>query len=255
MKLSILIPVYNEERTLGKVLEKVLALPLESLEVIVVNDGSSDGTAEVLSDWSQREERVIAIHQPSNQGKTAAIRRAMERATGDIIIIQDADLEYDPVEIPDVIAPIQQQVADVVYGSRFLVKRAARVLYFYHYLANKGLTLLSNLLTNRNMSDIETCYKAFRADIIKPLQLTSQGFGMEIEITAMICKTQCRTYEVPISYYGRTYQEGKKVGFKDGLAALWYILYFNLVFPWTTQGKSYVETVNRTLREKQWLHE
>jgi hypothetical protein len=140
-------------------------------------------------------------------------------------------------------------VADVVYGSRFLVKKASRVLYFYHYLANKFLTLLSNLLTNRNMSDIETCYKAFRREVIQPLNLTSRGFGMEVEITAMICKTKARTYEVPISYYGRTYDEGKKIGLKDGIAAIWYILYYNLIAPLTAPGQSYIRTVNAFLTE------
>jgi len=139
-------------------------------------------------------------------------------------------------------------VADVVYGSRFLVKRASRVLYFYHYVANKCLTLLSNLLTNRNMSDIETCYKAFRREVIAPMNLTSRGFGMEVEITAMICKTIARTYEVPISYYGRTYDEGKKIGLKDGIAAIWYILYYNLAAPWSSDGQRYIATVNDALK-------
>lgn len=249
MKLSVLIPVYNEAKTVGIVLDKVLALAPIDLEIIVVDDGSTDGTKDVLTTWSQRHDRIHILHQESNQGKTAAIARAIAHATGDILIIQDADLEYDPSEIPDVIAPIQQGVAEVVYGSRFMVKRAARVLYFYHYVANKALTLLSNFLTNRNMSDIETCYKAFRAEIIKPLELTSQGFGMEVEITAMICKTKCRTYEVPISYYGRTYDEGKKIGLMDGVMALGYILYYNLIHPRTAEGRRYIAEVNQKLKD------
>jgi hypothetical protein len=156
-------------------------------------------------------------------------------------------LEYDPLEIPDVIGPILDGHADVVYGSRFLVKRASRVLYYYHYLANKFLTCLSNILTNRNMSDIETCYKAFRREVIVPMQLCSRGFGMEVEITAMVCKTRARTYEVPISYYGRTYEEGKKIGTWDGVAAIWYILYFNLVHPLTSSGRKYIQAVNNSL--------
>jgi glycosyltransferase involved in cell wall biosynthesis len=182
-------------------------------------------------------------------GKTAAIARAIAAATGDILIVQDADLEYDPSEIPAVIEPILQGQADVVYGSRFMVRRAARVLYFYHYIANRLLTFLSNLLTNRNMSDIETCYKAFRAGVIKPMRLTSKGFGMEVEITAMICKTKARTYEVPISYYGRTYEEGKKIGLRDGVKALYYIGYYNLVHPWLPAGRAYIREANRFLED------
>ncbi len=247
LKVSILIPAYNEERSIGDVLEKLERLPFEQREFIVVDDGSTDRTAEIVAQWAVSHPSVRLLQQSRNQGKTAAIARAIEASTGDILIVQDADLEYDPAEIPDVVAPIQSGVADVVYGSRFLVKRAARVLYFYHYLANKGLTFLSNVLTNRNMSDIETCYKAFRAEVIRPLRLTSTGFGMEIEITAMICKTKCRTYEVPISYYGRTYEEGKKIGMKDGFAALWYIFYYNLIYPSTRAAREYVATVNRFL--------
>ncbi|MFN7733353.1 MAG: hypothetical protein ACK5OB_15760, partial [Pirellula sp.] len=149
-----------------------------------------------------------------------------------------------------VIAPIVDDVADVVYGSRFLVKKASRVLYFYHYLANKFLTFLSNMLTNRNMSDIETCYKAFRREVLAPLTLTSRGFGMEVEITAMVCKTRARTYEVPISYYGRTYDEGKKIGMRDGVAAIWYILYYNLITPLTGAGQSYIAQVNTALKRR-----
>jgi hypothetical protein len=149
-----------------------------------------------------------------------------------------------------VIAPIISGEADVVYGSRFLVRRATRVLYFYHYLANKSLTFLSNLLTNRNMSDIETCYKAFRAGVIKPLQLSSRGFGMEVEITALVCKTQARTYEVPISYYGRSYSEGKKIGLTDGIMALYYIMYYNLIQPLLPSGRRYVRDVNAFLSER-----
>lgn len=247
--ISILIPVYNEHATIGVVLAKLLALPLNLSEIVVVDDGSTDGTDLVVQRFAAEEERVHYLKQPKNQGKTAAIRVALAVAQGDILLIQDADLEYDPADIPDLVAPILDAKADVVYGSRFLVKRAARVLYFYHYLANKSLTFLSNLLTNRNMSDIETCYKAFRAEVIKPLELTSHGFGLEVEITAMICRTAARTFEVPISYYGRTYDEGKKIGLADGIAALWYIFYYNLVAPYSRRGKQYVRTVNAALRE------
>jgi glycosyltransferase involved in cell wall biosynthesis len=250
MKVSVLVPAYNEQGTIGRVLEKLSALPIADLEVIVVDDGSTDNTASVVAEFANQNANVRFFRQPENQGKTAAIARAIAEAKGEIMIVQDADLEYDPNEILDVISPIQEDVADVVYGSRFLVKRASRVLYFYHYVANKFLTLLSNILTNRNMSDIETCYKAFRREVIAPLELTSHGFGMEVEITAMVCKTRARTYEVPISYYGRTYDEGKKIGFVDGVAAIWYILFYNLIAPLTQSGQRYIRTVNESLRAR-----
>jgi glycosyltransferase involved in cell wall biosynthesis len=219
-------------------------------EVVVVDDGSLDKTAEIVRTWAAAEPKIQFCQLSKNQGKTAAIKKALELATGDVVIIQDADLEYDPAEIPDVIGPILSGVADVVYGSRFLVRKAARVLYFSHYLANAGLTFLSNILTNRNMSDIETCYKAFRKEVIKPLSLTSSGFGMEVEITALVCKTHARTYEVPISYYGRTYEEGKKIGLLDGVSALWYIGYYNIIKPLLPSGKRYVRAVNDALAKR-----
>ncbi|HEY1321317.1 MAG TPA: glycosyltransferase family 2 protein [Streptosporangiaceae bacterium] len=246
-QLSVLVPVFNEEKTVEAVVRRVLALGDCLKEIVVVDDGSRDGTARVVEAVARREPLVRFFRLDCNQGKTAAIRHALAQATGEIVIIQDADLEYDPAEIPDVIAPIVNGHADVVYGSRFLVRRAARVLYFYHYLANRGLTFLSNLFTNRNMSDIETCYKAFRAGVITPLSLTSKGFGMEVEITALVCKTRARTYEVPISYYGRSYEEGKKIGLRDGFQALYYILYYNLIKPRLHSGKEYVRRVNAFL--------
>jgi glycosyltransferase involved in cell wall biosynthesis len=246
-KLSVLVPVHNEEDTIAPVLRRVLELGDVLKEVVVVDDGSTDRTAERVRHLAADEPRVRLFRLDCNRGKTAAVRHALEQAEGEILIIQDADLEYDPSEIPEVIAPILAGRADVVYGSRFLVRRAARVLYFYHYLANVGLTFLSNLLTNRNMTDIETCYKAFRAGVLKPLRLSSRGFGLEVEITALVCKTRARTYEVPISYYGRSYDEGKKIGFKDGLMAAGYILYYNLIKPWLPAGRRYVREVNRFL--------
>jgi len=249
-KLSVLVPVYNEEATIQTVLRRVLDLGELLKEVIVVDDGSTDATVARAEELARMEPLVRFFKLDKNQGKTAAIRHALERAEGEIIIIQDADLEYDPAEIPEVIAPILSGQADVVYGSRFLVRRATRVLYFYHYLANVGLTFLSNLLTNRNMTDIETCYKAFRAGVIKPLELSSKGFGMEVEITAMVCKTRARSYEVPISYYGRGYEEGKKIGFRDGLMAAWYIFYYNLIKPWRAAGRRYIAAVNRFLERE-----
>lgn len=247
MQLTVIIPAYNESATIEKVLESVLAIDCNVEQIVVVDDGSIDDTAEKVRVVARCDSRVELIVHVSNSGKTAAIRSALKVARGDIIIIQDADLEYDPNEIQEVIAPICDGNADVVYGSRFLVRKAARVLYFSHYVANKSLTFFSNVLTNRNMTDVETCYKAFRRAVIQPLDLKSSGFGMELEITAMICKTKARTFEVPISYYGRTYEEGKKIGLADGFAALWYILYFNLIAGWLPSGKAYVEKVNRSL--------
>lgn len=240
-------PAFNEEKTIERILLKLLALQIGEKEIIVVDDGSTDATGRVVQQIAADQPVIRHFAQPKNLGKTAAIARAISESTGDILIVQDADLEYDPNEIPEIISPIVEGVADVVYGSRFMVKRASRVLYYYHYLANKSLTCLSNILTNRNMSDIETCYKAFHRDVIVPLHLRSSGFGMEVEITAMICKTRARTYEVPISYYGRTYEEGKKIGTWDGLAAIWYILYFNLFHPLTKAGRTYIKTVNASL--------
>jgi glycosyltransferase involved in cell wall biosynthesis len=247
MGVSVLIPVYNEEHTVSTVVEKVLALGDPVKEVVVVDDGSTDGTALVMESVANQNPSVRFFKLEKNQGKTAAIRHALSRATGQVIIIQDADLEYDPAEIPVVVAPIIDGHADVVYGSRFLVRSATRVLYFYHYLANQALTFMSNLFTNRNMTDVETGYKAFLAEVIVPLELTSSGFGMEIEITAMVCKTKARTYEVPISYYGRSYEEGKKIGFKDGVMAGLYIVYYNLIKPRLPAGRRYIRQVNEFL--------
>jgi glycosyltransferase involved in cell wall biosynthesis len=246
-RLSVLVAAYNEEQTIEVILRRLLALPVNLHEVIVVDDGSSDATASTAEALILLDSRVRVFRQPRNLGKTAAIRRALEEVTGEIVIVQDADLEYDPAEIPEVIAPIVAGLADVVYGSRFMVRRAARVLYYYHYLANRALTCFSNLLTNRNMTDIETCYKAFRASVIKPFPLTSSGFGMEVEITALVCKTIARTYEIPISYYGRTYEEGKKIALKDGIHALWYIFYYNLIAPRRASARRYIAHVNSAL--------
>lgn len=225
--LSVVIPVYNEEKTLADIVRRVLELP-QLLEIVIVDDCSTDRTPEIAKELAEGNAKVRFARQPKNGGKTAALKTGFAMTHGEIVIVQDADLEYDPTEIPDVIEPIVNGHADVVYGSRFMVKRAARVIYFYHYIANKGLTFLSNILTNLNMTDVETCYKAFRGDIIRNMIIKSSGFGFEIEVTAKIAKLGCAIYEVPISYYGRTYEEGKKIGLKDGIAALWFIVRYNL---------------------------
>jgi glycosyltransferase involved in cell wall biosynthesis len=225
--LSIVVPVYNEESTLEIVVGKLLALQL-LLEIIVVDDCSTDRTAEVAGRLAASHPQVRLVRHEKNGGKTAALKTGLALTSGDIVIIQDADLEYDPAEIPDVIRPILDGHADVVYGSRFLVRKATRVLYFYHYISNKALTFISNMMTNLNMSDVETGYKAFRGEIIRNMIIVSRGFGFEIEVTAKLAKLKCKVYEVPISYYGRTYEEGKKIGVIDGIEALWFILRFNL---------------------------
>lgn len=225
--LSVVIPVYNEESSLAEIVGKLLQIP-QLLEVIIVDDCSTDRSAQVARSLGEADTRVRLVQQKKNAGKTAALKTGFAITRGDIVIIQDADLEYDPEEIPLVIKPILDGHADVVYGSRFLVRRATRVLYFYHYIANKFLTFTSNLFTNLNMTDIETGYKAFRGEIIRNMVIVSSGFGFEVEATAKVAKLGCPIYEVPISYYGRTYEEGKKIGIKDGLLALWLIFRFNL---------------------------
>ena len=225
--LSVVIPAYSEEATLTDVVDRVLAVP-SVREIVIVDDGSRDRTGVIADGLALQHSEIKVAHHAQNRGKTEALKTAFALTEGEIVIVQDADLEYDPGEIEEVIAPILTGLADVVYGSRFLVRKAARVVYFYHYLANRGLTFLSNLFTNVNMTDVETGYKAFRGEIIRNMIITSSGFGFEIEVTAKIAKLKCPIYEVPISYHGRTYNEGKKIGFADGLAAAWYILKFNL---------------------------
>src|ERR1700678_3919726 len=225
--LSIVVPAYNEEGTLSGIVERLLAAQ-EACEIIIVDDCSTDGTRAISDRLAAENPKIKVAHHRVNAGKTEALKTGFALTTGAIVIVQDADLEYDPDEIADVIGPILAGKADVVFGSRFLVRKAARVLYFYHYLANKTLTFVSNLFTNVNMTDVETGYKAFRGDIIRNMIIRSAGFGFEIEVAAKVAKLRCAIYEVPISYSGRTYAEGKKIGLKDGFAALWYIFWFNL---------------------------
>src|SRR6478609_4987313 len=202
--LSVIIPVFNERDTVAPLLRRVLSEVPVSIEVIAVDDGSNDGSGEILDSLAGEDARITVIHQ-ANGGKTAALKSGFARSRGRVVIIQDADLEYDPAEIFHVVQPILENHADVVYGSRFLVRRASRVLYFYHYVANRFLTLFSNLLTNLNMTDVETGYKALRGEIVRNMVINSRGFGIEIEITAKIAKLNAVIFEVPISYYGRTY--------------------------------------------------
>lgn len=222
MKLSVLIPVYNERATVGQIIRKVLEAPYD-LEVIVVDDGSTDGTRDVLARAEDPRVRVRRLER--NMGKGAAIRAALQDVTGDIVIIQDADLEYDPSNYPALLKPILDGHADVVYGSRFL-GGPHRVLLFWHYLGNAVVTFFSNLLTNLNLTDMETGYKAFKASVIRNIPIKSNRFGFEPEITAKVARRDCRIYEVPISYFGRDYREGKKLTWRDGVAALWHIIRF-----------------------------
>jgi len=227
-KLSVVIPVYNEERWIREVVRRVLEVPIPK-ELVIVDDCSTDNSRMILRQLEAEHSNIRLVLQPHNQGKGAALRDGFKHARGDVVLVQDADLEYDPAEYPKLIQPILEGRADVVYGSRF-IGDSHRVLYFWHYLANKGLTLLSNMFTNLNLTDMETCYKVFRREVLQDIRLKSNRFGFEPEITAKIARRGrrpgWRIYEIPISYAGRTYEEGKKIGFKDALTAFWCILRF-----------------------------
>ncbi len=228
-KLSVIIPCYNEIGTIERLIQTVRESPVKDKEIIVVDDGSTDGTRELLK--SKLESKIArVIYHDKNQGKGASLRSGFASATGDVVLVQDADLEYDPQEYEKVLKPILDGKADVVFTSRFIGGDSHRVVYFWHYLGNKFLTLLSNTLTNLNLTDMEACYKAFRREIIRQISIEEDRFGFEPEIVAKVAKLKCRIYEVGVSYSGRTYQEGKKINWKDGFRAIWCILKYNLRF-------------------------
>jgi glycosyltransferase involved in cell wall biosynthesis len=230
MVLSIIIPCFNEEKTIGQLLARVRAAHLPSAmtrEIVIVDDCSIDGTRSYLMGIDSADTKVVC--HGTNRGKGAALRTGFKSATGDIIVVQDADLEYDPDEYGKLLRPILDGRADVVYGSRFLTANERRVLYFYHSLGNRFLTFVSNIFTNLNLSDMETCYKMFRREIIEQIDIKENRFGFEPEITAKVAKLKCRIYEVGISYSGRTYEDGKKIGLRDGFRALWCIVKYNVL--------------------------
>ncbi len=255
-KLSVLMPVYNESRTLRTIVAKVLDSPVDAeIELVCVDDCSQDDSLAILRELAEGDPRVRVIAQPVNMGKGKAIRTAIDHMTGDIGIIQDADLEYDPNEYPLVLAPLLEGRADAVYGSRFASSEQRRVLFFWHALGNRLLTLMSNMANDLNLTDMETCYKAVRSDVLKRLRLTSDRFGLEPEITARLAQWGARIYEVPISYHGRTYAEGKNIGWRDGVEALWLIFKFRFIDTRATDEDSVVtrQSLGRAPRFRRWI--
>ncbi len=225
MKLSIIIPVYNEKDTLEEIFRRVMDTPYYK-EVIAVDDASIDGSQQILKNLAEKYENVRLFFHDKNQGKGAALRTGFAQVAGDVVIIQDADLEYDPVDYPALLDPIEQNLAEVVYGSRLIGSQPHRVLYFWHYMGNRCVTFLSNMFTNLNLSDMEVGYKVFKSEVLKNIQIKSNRFGVEPELTAKIAKQRVRIYEVPISYHGRDYAHGKKITWRDGIAAIFHIIRF-----------------------------
>jgi len=258
LRLSVIMPVYNERHTLEKIVDKVLAQEKEpgisSIQLIVVDDCSTDGSRDILKRLAADHRQIHAVYQSQNGGKTSAIRTGIAHADGDVILFQDADLEYDPAEYKRLLKPIIEGVADVVYGSRFLVSEYRRVLYFWHYMTNIFLTTLSNIFTDLTITDMETCFKVFRAPLLKSIPIRSEGFGLEPEITAKIAKRRFRIYEVPISYQGRTYEEGKKITWTDGLWALFYVIKFWLIDDcYNDSGGEVLFSLSKAPRFNRWM--
>ncbi|HVP45923.1 MAG TPA: glycosyltransferase family 2 protein, partial [Bryobacteraceae bacterium] len=257
--LSILVPLYNEEEFVAPLLERVLEAPLPDgmrREVLVVDDGSTDGSAEIVSDLAAQHPEIRLFRQDRNRGKGAAIRTAIEQARGDYAIIQDADLEYDPGEYPKMLAPLLGGKADVVYGSRFMIVGERRVLYFWHSVANRMLTEFANLVADLNLTDVETCYKAFRTSFLKSIPIRSNRFGIEPELTIKVARRQVRIYETPISYHGRTYEEGKKVGLRDAIEAVFIIARYAFTNDiYKDSGPDILHALSKAPRFNRWMGE
>jgi len=250
MKISVVIPVYNEAATIAELISRVQGVDI-SKEVIVVDDGSTDGTRDVLARLEKRYDNLRVFLQAKNKGKGAALRTGFDLATGDFVLVQDADLEYDPADYPALLKPLIEGKADVVYGSRFLTTKEHRVLFFWHSVGNRLLTLISNMFTDLNLTDMETGYKAFKREVIQSIKLEQDRFGFEPEVTVKIARMKLRIYEVGISYYGRTYEEGKKIGWKDGVKALWCILKYSIKTPRSryqpAESKTHQPATNKAL--------
>lgn len=258
VKLSVLMPVHNEARTLRTIVRRVLDAPVDcELELVAVDDGSTDRSLEILEELSQGDDRILVIHHPANRGKGAAIRTAIAAMSGDIAVVQDSDLEYDPAEFPRLLKPILDDLADAVFGSRFAASPERRVLLYWHSLGNRLLTWFANVLNDLNLTDMETCYKAVRADLLKDLRLRSERFGIEPEMTTRLAQSGARIYEVPISYHGRTYAEGKAIGWRDGVEALWLLFKFRFLDTRSTENAARVslESLGRSPEISRWILE